>query len=83
MKKKTQGLADASARVCIEAIFVFFKTLTVLAVFAVAALVAAQSSVAPVSARLLAALGVEYAARTFKPYRPYFPEPYLIQLEQE
>ena len=87
MNRRQYGLADASARLCIKAIFIFFKTLTVLAVLTVAALVAAlvaaQSSVAPVSARLLVSLGVEYASRNLKPYRPYFPEPYLIQLEQE
>ncbi len=83
MNRRQYGLADASARICIKAIFIFFKTLTVLAVLTVAALVAAQSSVAPVSARLLVSLGVEYASRNLKPYRPYFPEPYLIQLEQE
>ena len=87
MNRRQYGLADASARLCIKAIFIFFKTLAVLAVLTVAALVAAlvaaQSSVAPVSARLLVSLGVEYASRNLKPYRPYFPEPYLIQLEQE
>lgn len=83
MKRKTQGLAGSYVQVCAEAIFIFFKAFTLIAVLAVAALVAAQSSVAPVSMRLLAALGMEYAAKTLKPYRPYFPEPYLIQLEEE
>lgn len=83
MKYKNQGLEGGYAQACVEAVFIFFKAVTVLAVLAVAALVAAQSSVAPVSTRLLTALTIEYAAKNLKPYRPYFPEPYLIQLEEE
>ena len=83
MKRNPQGLERGYAQACIEAIFIFFKTITVLVVLAVAALVAAQSSVAPVSTRLLTALTIEYASKNLKPLRPYFPEPYLIQLEEE
>ncbi len=83
MKRKNQGLEGGYTQACIEAIFIFFKAVTVLAVLAVAALVAAQSSVAPVSSRLLTALTIEYASKNLKPLRPYFPQPYLIQLEEE
>ena len=49
----------------------------------VGALVAGQSSSAPVSMRLLTSYGMEYAVATFKPYRHLFPEPYLIKLETD
>lgn len=63
---------------------IFFGTVKfvfVLLVLVVGALVAGQSSVSPVSVQLLTSYGMEYAVRTFKPVRPYFPEPYLIEIE--
>jgi hypothetical protein len=39
----------------------------------------AQSSVSPVSVRLLTSYGMEYAVSVFKPCRHWFPEPYFIE----
>lgn len=75
----SKSLAEQTARLFISAVFLFFKTVTVLLVVLVAALVASQSSVAPVSTRLLGSYAVEYAAQTFKPYRHYFPQPYSVE----
>ena len=75
------SLAEQSAVWLLKAFFMGVKTLFVLAALTVGALVAGQSSVAPVSVHLLTSYGMEYAVATFKPYRHWFPEPYLIELE--
>ncbi len=62
--------------------FALVKVLFVLVVLTGGALIAGQSSVAPVSVRLLTSYGMEYAISTFKPYRHFFPRPYLIDLEK-
>ena len=46
-------------------------------------LVVSQSSVAPVSTRLLSTYALEYATQTIKPYRHFFPKPYMVNLEEE
>lgn len=46
-------------------------------------LICSQSAVAPVSGRLLGIYAVEYTMKTVKPYRHFFPKPYLINLEEE
>ncbi|OUO57636.1 hypothetical protein [Candidatus Avelusimicrobium gallicola] len=79
----TPSFAQQSAAVLFKAFFMLIKTLFVLLALTVGALVAGQSSVAPVSVRLLSAYGMEYAVATFKPYRHLFPEPYLIDLENK
>ncbi len=79
----TPSFARQSAAVLFKAFFMLVKTLFVLLALTVGALVAGQSSVAPVSVRLLSAYGMEYAVATFKPYRHLFPEPYLIDLENK
>lgn len=75
------SLAEQSAVWLLKAFFMSVKTLFILAALTVGALVAGQSSVAPVSVHLLTSYGMEYAVATFKPYRHWFPEPYLIELE--
>lgn len=77
------SFAQQSLAVLFKAFFMLAKTLFVLLALSVSALVAGQSSVAPVSLRLLTAYGMEYAVATFKPYRHFFPEPYLIDLENK
>ena len=76
-------LAEQSAALVFKAFFMLVKTLLILLALGVGALVAGQSSVAPVSLRLLTSYGMEYAVATFKPYRHLFPEPYLIDLENK
>ena len=61
--------------------FTFVKTVWVALLLIVGVLVVGQSRVAPVSIHLLTAYATEYAVHKFKPYRGYFPEPYLIELE--
>ena len=76
-------LAEQSTALVFKAFFMLVKTLFILLALGVGALVAGQSSVAPVSLRLLTSYGMEYAVATFKPYRHLFPEPYLIDLENK
>ena len=83
MTAKRRSFAEQSAVVLLKAFFVSVKTLFVLLALTVGALVAGQTSVAPVSARMLTSYAVEYAVATFKPYRHWFPEPYLIDLENK
>lgn len=83
MRHVPATFARQSASFAFRAFFALVKTLFVLLALTVGALVAGQSSSAPVSVRLLTSYGMEYAVATFKPYRHLFPEPYLIQLETE
>jgi len=55
------------------------KTVVILLVLVAGALLLAQSSVSPVSVRLLTSYGMEYAVSVFKPCRHWFPEPYFIE----
>ncbi len=81
MKKTFSPLAQQASRFIIQIIFSAVKLVAVLFVLVVSVLVAGQSSVAPVSVRFLTSRGMEYAAATLKPYRHFFPEPYLINVE--
>ncbi|MDD6153085.1 MAG: hypothetical protein PUK24_05070 [Elusimicrobia bacterium] len=83
MRTPPYTFAQQSAAFVFKAFFTLVKTLFVLLALTVGALVAGQSSSAPVSMRLLTSYGMEYAVATFKPYRHLFPEPYLIKLETE
>ena len=74
-------LAQQSANIAFGTFFALIKTLLVSLVLIIAVLVICQSTVAPVSVRLLTTYAMEYAATSFKPYRNYFPEPYLIELD--
>ena len=75
------SFAESSANFLLRLFFGAVKSFLIIFVFVVCVLVASQSSVAPVSLRLLSSYGMEYAVATFKPYRHYFPEPFLIELE--
>ena len=75
--------AEQSAAIALRMFFAFVKAAIVALVLIVGVLIAGQSRVAPVSVNLLTAYAMEYAVATFKPYRGYFPEPYLIQLEKK
>ena len=75
------SFADSSAHFLLRLFFGAVKSFLIIFVFIVCVLVASQSAVAPVSMRLLSSYGMEYAVATFKPYRHYFPEPFLIELE--
>lgn len=83
MKKRPYTFAQQSAAFVFKSFFTLVKTAFILLALVVGALVAGQSSSAPVSVRLLTSYGMEYAVSTFKPYRHLFPEPYLIKLETE
>ena len=82
MNEPTGVFTKKSMRFVIRAFFVFVKMLVVLLVLTGGALIAGQSSVSPVSVRLLTSYGMEHAVSTFKPYRHLFPRPYLIDLEK-
>lgn len=82
MNYPTGVFAKQSISFVLRTFFAFVKVLFVLLVLMGGALLAGQSSVAPVSVRLLTSYGMEYAISTFKPYRHFFPRPYLIDLEK-
>jgi len=72
---------QSAAHFFVRLFFGAVKSFLVVFVFVFCVLIASQSAVAPVSLRLLSSYGMEYAVATFKPYRHYFPEPFLIELE--
>ena len=63
--------------------FFVVKTLILALCLLAIVLVISQSAVAPVSTRLLSTYGLEYATQIIKPYRHYFPKPYMVSLEEE
>ena len=77
--KKT--FAEQSAAVALRMFFTFVKTVLAAVVLVVGVLAVGQSRVAPVSVNLLTSYAMEFAVTTLKPYRGYFPEPYLIHFE--
>ena len=81
MKKPMGVLTQQSIDFASDAFFALLKMLVLVLVLLVGGLLAAQSSFTPVSLRLLSSYGMEYASRTFKPYRQWFPEPQLVQSE--
>lgn len=83
MNEPTGLFAKKSMRFVIGTFFTLVKMLFVIVVLTGGALLAGQSSVSPVSMRLLTSYGMEYAIATFKPYRHFFPRPYLIDLEKK
>jgi hypothetical protein len=83
MRDTTKPFVSGTSSFLFKAFFALTKLVLVFLFLVVGALVAGQSSVAPVSARLLTSYGMEYAVKTFKPYRHLFPEPFLINLEKQ
>lgn len=67
----------------LKGFFVVVKVGMVCLLLLAAVLVLSQTAVAPVSSRLLGMYAVEYTAKAVKPCRPFFPRPYLINLEEE
>ena len=70
------SFAEQSTAIAFNTFFAFVKAVFVALVLIVAILIAGQSTVAPVSVKLLTTYAMEYAATYFKPYRMYFPEPF-------
>jgi len=81
MARLPDSFVNPTLHFAVQAFFSCIKTLVVVIVLVAGTLIASQSAAAPVSVRLLTAKGMEYAVATFKPYRHYFPEPYLIDIE--
>lgn len=67
----------------INGFFFILKRVTVILLVFAGGLVVSQSTVAPVSTRMLTAYVVEYGMVKIKPYRHLFPKPYMVNLEQE
>ena len=63
--------------------FFTIKSLILIFVLFTAVLIISQSSVSPISTRLLSTYAMEYAEHKIKPYRVYFPQPYKINLTEE
>lgn len=63
-----------------KGLFICVKTAVILCVLVGGALIMGQSSVAPVSVRLLTTYALEYATDTFKPVRRFFPQPYVMEI---
>ena len=72
-----ETFAEQSVAFAIRTFFTFVKAILIGLVLVAVVLAAGQSRVAPVSVRLLTTYAMEYAATSFKPYRGYFPEPYV------
>lgn len=83
MKKPMETFARQSIAFASDAFFALLKMTVLVLVLLVGGLVAAQSSFTPVSMRLLSSYGMEYASRTFKPYRQWFPQPQPVQFENK
>ena len=81
MKTQQGVFAKQSVNIVLKVFFAVVKMAFVLLVLVVGALIAAQSSVAPVSVRLLTTYAMEYSVSTFKPVRPYFPAPQAVEIE--
>lgn len=81
MKNTSQKLARKSVLFLLHVFFSLVKMAVVCVMLAAGVLIAGQSSVAPISMRLLTSYGMEYAASTLKPCRHLFPRPYAINLE--
>ncbi|WP_428074939.1 hypothetical protein [Candidatus Avelusimicrobium luingense] len=79
---QTPFAQQAIAFVC-KVFFGTVKIAIVVVVLTVGVLIAGQSAFAPISVRLLTTYGMEYAVSKLKPYRPLFPEPYVIHLETD
>lgn len=73
--------AEQSSAVVLHMFFTFVKAVLAALLLIAGVLVVGQSRVAPVSIHLLTSYAMEYAVHKFKPYRGYFPEPYLIEFE--
>ncbi|MBR3603723.1 MAG: hypothetical protein IKL48_03435 [Elusimicrobiaceae bacterium] len=74
-QKKLSSLA-------LNGFFFVVKVLTIVFLVLTVTLILSQSSVAPVSSRLLSMYALEYATKTIKPYRHFFPQPYMVNLEE-
>ena len=72
---------EQSAAVVFKTFFASVKVALISLVLMVTVLVVGQSTVAPISVRLLTTYAMEYAVTYFKPYRGYFPEPYTVNLK--
>lgn len=81
MKPVTQQQKRLSS-LALNGFFFIIKIITVGFFVLVATLILSQSAVAPVSSRLLSTYAVEYATKTIKPYRHFFPQPYMVNLEE-
>ncbi len=81
MRLHQPTLAEQSVRMAIGTFFALVKTGVIGLVLVVAVLVAGQSTVAPVSVRLLTSYAMEYAVSSLKPYRAYFPEPFAVEFD--
>lgn len=73
-------LAEQSASFAFKTFFALVKATLISFVLIVGVLVVGQSTVAPISVRLLTTYAMEYAVTYFKPYRGYFPQPYTLNL---
>ena len=74
-------LAQQSANLAFGVFFALGKALVIILVLIITVFIVGQSTVAPVSVRLLTTYAMGYAVDRLKPYRGYFPEPYLIELD--
>ncbi len=83
MRLRPLTLAEQSARMAFDTFFALVKTGIIAFVLIVTVLVAGQSTVAPVSVRLLTSYAMEYAVSSFKSYRGYFPEPFAVKFDNK
>lgn len=75
--------AQQSAKIAYKTFFALVQAALLSLLLIVAVLIVGQSTVAPVSVRLLTTYAMEYAVTYFKPYRGYFPQPYTVDLKKK
>lgn len=63
--------------------FFTIKSLVLVLILFAGILIISQSSVSPVSTRILSMYALEYGEYKIKPYRIYFPRPYVVNLEEK
>jgi len=81
MQAQPGDFSQSALAVIGKLFFALLKITFVLLFLVVGALILAQSSVAPVSVRWLTSLVIKQSARTLEPVRPYFPAPYVVEIE--
>lgn len=75
--------AEQAAQFAFQTFFALVKAILITIFLIGVVLIAGQSTVSPVSVRLLTTYGMEYAVSRFKPYRDYFPEPYVRKFDMK
>ena len=81
MSTQSGAFSQSVFAAAVNVFFACVKIAFILLVLGVGALVLAQSSVAPVSVQWLTSVVMKRTITVLKPLRPYFPAPYVVEIE--